>query len=109
VPCGAGAWQSDIGPQNVGNSPGILFICPPVLGELAANISWERYAEWLEGRAKSMALPDILKAACEKAGYEFVDANRGAASSELDPIHWDQKNQRSLGALMARELQRKTR
>jgi len=105
VPCGVGPWRSDIGPQNVGDSPRILFICPPALGKLADNPGWERYPEWLGGRAKSLALPDILQTACENAGFGFVDANPGVASSDIDPIHWDQDNQRSLGALMARELQ----
>jgi len=94
TPCGPGGWH------DIRSAP-VTVICPPVLGARADDPSWERHAEWQGGRATSRDLPDVLSAACLAAGVGFVDANRFAASSELDPIHWSADTHEAFGAAMA--------
>ena len=69
--------------------PDVTLICPPHLGERADDANWERMAEWRGGRATSLALPPLLKAAAASASFNYIDGNAYAASSPRDPIHWD--------------------
>lgn len=81
--------------------PRLSFIAPPALGEKADDPSWDRAEEWSGGRAKSLALPALLDAACRARGYAFFDANAAVTSSALDPIHWDQRNHVKMGEAVA--------
>lgn len=93
-------WPADHPSGSVGSRLG--FIAPPVLGARADDPNWPHAEEWREGRARSMALPDALEAACTARGHLFFDGNRGAASSDIDPIHWDVPTHEKMGRTVAR-------
>lgn len=94
APAGHGGWD--------GTSPAPLtVICPPRLGSRADDPDWIRFDEWRGGRASSMMLPALLGAACEDAGFGFIDGNDHAVSSDLDPIHWTADMHAQFGAGIA--------
>ena len=81
--------------------PRLGFIAPPALGTRADDPDWDRASEWDGARAKSMAVPALLEAACRERGYDFFDAGTAVESSALDPIHWDEVNQVKMGEAVA--------
>ena len=95
---GRGRWRA-------GSTPDICIIAPPALGRRADDPTWDRSQEWLAGRAKSLALPTVLRAGCEARRLLFVDANDSVQSSELDPIHWCEESHQRFGQYMAQTLQ----
>jgi len=97
TPCGAGGWGASAAAP-------VTVICPPVLGGRAEDPDWDRFAEWQGGRATSQLLPAELAVACANAGAGFIDANRFAASSDLDPIHWHAYTHQAFGVALAGEM-----
>ena len=77
------------------------FIAPPVLGARADDPAWSFSQDWLDGRRKSRELPKKIEAMCAARGHLFFDGNRGAMSSDLDPIHWDRDNHHKMGKAVA--------
>ena len=97
LPCGPGGWANTA-------TPAVTLICPPCLGIRADDPDWQRAAEWLNGRATSTMLPNLLAAAAQKAGIGYIDGNDHAASSALDPIHWTGDTHIGFGTAMAAYL-----
>ena len=95
---GRGRWRE-------GSTPDVCIIAPPALGRRVDDPTWDRSQEWLNGRAKSLALPTVLRAGCEARRLLFVDANDSIQSSELDPIHWCEESHQRFGRYMAQTLQ----
>lgn len=95
---GRGRWRE-------GSTPDVCIIGPPSLGRRVDDPNWDRSQEWLNGRAKSLALPTVLRAGCEARRLLFVDANDSVQSSELDPIHWSEESHQRFGQYMAQTLQ----
>jgi len=77
------------------------FIAPPALGPRADDPAWEWADEWRGGRAKSLALTAKVEALCRTRGHLFFDGNKGAVSSDRDPIHWDQPTHVRMGSAVA--------
>lgn len=77
------------------------FIAPPALGPRADDPAWEWADEWRGGRAKSLALTAKVEALCRTRGHLFFDGNKGAVSSDRDPIHWDQQTHVRMGSAVA--------
>lgn len=82
-------------------SPPVLLISPPPLGEtidpLAAPI-------FVDGLAKSQALPGVYKAIAEAAGESFFDAGSVVSTDGVDGIHFSAETNRTLGAAVARKV-----
>lgn len=97
TPTGPGGWA------NAAATP-VTVICPPMLGLRADDPAWPRFDEWRGGRETSRALPGVLAGACADAGTGFIDANRFATSSQIDPIHWTADTHRKFGEAMAAEM-----
>lgn len=97
APAGHGSWADTAVPE-------VTVICPPVLGSRADDPTWVRYEEWLDGRGKSQLLAGLLATACQASGTRFIDSNLFAASSTIDPIHWDGDTHIRCGMGIATEL-----
>ena len=91
--------ESEIWDGPVGARLGL--IAPPALGAKADAPDWDRSQEWLNGRAMSQALPAKIQALCAARGHLFFDGNRGATSSDIDPIHWSEATHRRMGKAVA--------
>jgi lysophospholipase L1-like esterase len=94
TPTGPGGWAATAATP-------VTVICPVMLGQRAEDPAWERFEEWRGGRATSRALPPVLASACASAGVGFIDANRFAVSSDIDPIHWAADTHRTFGKAIA--------
>lgn len=100
APVGVGKWREAPPPQ-------VMLIAPAHLGEKAKRETWPRYGEWIGGYDKLSALPDILQQKVADLADEHVfyaDANEAAASSHLDPIHWQAEMHHKMGRFMAQKL-----
>jgi len=99
---GKGGWHDT-------NSPSVSIICPPILGELAANPDWTEdiirsKKEWIGGYKKSILLSKEIQSLCLKNDIHFIDSNRFIKSSKIDPIHWDAEAHHILGSEIANIL-----
>lgn len=89
----------NVGP--VASRPRLAVICPPALGARADQPDYRFHEDWIGGRDKSLALPELVLAACEQRGLAFFDANQAVASSDRDPIHWTREGHGAFGVAMA--------
>ncbi|MDB9776167.1 GDSL-type esterase/lipase family protein [Alphaproteobacteria bacterium] len=101
---GKGGWHDK-------NSPSVSIICPPILGELAANSDWNEDTErsnkeWIGGYRKSILLCQEINLLCLKNKIHFIDSNNFIKSSKKDPIHWDEEAHHLLGKEIANILSR---
>jgi hypothetical protein len=94
---GRGGW-------NAAMVPTVHVICPPALGDRAADKGWVNHEEWLGGWEKSRMLAGVLGRACHAQGIDFIDANEFAVSSPDDPIHWQAATHRAFGKAMAAHM-----
>jgi lysophospholipase L1-like esterase len=101
---GKGGWHDK-------NSPSVSIICPPILGELAANSDWNEdiersNKEWIDGYKKSTFLSKELHSLCLENKIHYIDSNNFIKSSKKDPIHWDEESHHLLGKEVANILSR---
>lgn len=92
---------SEVWPADAPVGARLGFIAPPVLGAKADDPSWDVEGSWVGSRAKTLALPDKIEAACRRRGHLFYDGNRGAKSSDRDPIHWSEATHIRMGQAVA--------
>lgn len=81
--------------------PRLGLIAPPALGRRADDSAWDTESAWTGSREKTLSLPEKIEAACHARGHLFYDGNRGAVSSERDPIHWDEATHIGMGEAVA--------
>ena len=94
---GVGGWHSQ-------HPPLIAVICPPMLGARSIDKDWPRCTEWQGGFETSKNLPAAMAKICEAEKVFFIDANEGATSSPIDPIHWTAEMHHQFGAFMAGKI-----
>ena len=82
----------------------VHVICPPALGDSAADKGWVKHEEWLAGWEKSRMLAGVLGRACHTWGIDFIDANEFAILSPDDPIHWQAATHREFGNAIAAHM-----
>ncbi len=102
---GKGGWHET-------NSPSVSIICPPILGELAANPDWNADTtrskkEWIGGYKKSILLSKEIQSLSLKNDIHLIDSNHFIKSSKKDPIHWDAEAHHLFGREVANILSKK--
>ena len=84
-----------------GKAPKIFVIAPPPLGKLSD------LAEMFEGGTeKSRLLGKLYRQVAAEYGCAFLDAGSVIHSSDLDGIHFEEKEHRALGEAVAREVKK---
>ncbi len=81
--------------------PQVLLIAPPPLGKLSV---WEGMFEG--GTEKSKQLGKHYREAARVRGCHFLDAGDVIRSSDIDGIHFEEKEHRALGQAVAREVKK---
>ena len=84
-----------------GGAPPVLLIAPPPLGKLSV---WEGMFEG--GAEKSRQLSAHYREVARLRGCHFLDGAPIIRSSDLDGIHFEEKEHRALGQAVARELKK---
>jgi lysophospholipase L1-like esterase len=93
------AQKSGAGPN--GQSPHVLLIAPPAVGQLT------ELADMFESAGtKSRDFPRHYRRVAEKCGCELLDASEVVASSDLDGIHLEEDEHRKLGEAVAARIKR---
>ena len=87
---GRGGWNASMVPM-------VHVICPPALGDSAADKGRIKYEEWLGGWKKSRMLAGVLGRACHTREIDFIDANEFVVSLPDDPIHWQATTHQEFG------------
>ena len=92
--------KSNAGIRN--NAPQVLLLAPPPIGKLTA------FAEMFEGaEAKSRKFAEHYARVAVESGCHFLDTSTLIVSSDLDGIHFEQREHAKLGqgvALKVREI-----
>jgi lysophospholipase L1-like esterase len=84
-----------------GKAPPVLLLAPPPLAKLTA------YAGMLEGGSeKSLQLGNLYAELARARGCAFLDTGKIIRASDLDGVHLDRAEHRTLGAAVAREVTR---
>jgi lysophospholipase L1-like esterase len=84
------------GAGRAGAAPAVLLMCPPPLGKLT------EYAEMLEGGTeKSLALAAEYAGTARQLGCAFLDVGTLLRASDLDGVHFGEKDHRALGKAVA--------
>ena len=84
-----------------GGAPAVLLMAPPPLGKLSG------YAEMLEGGTeKSRQLGARFADIARQAGCAFLDAGKLIRSSDIDGVHFEEKEHRTLGEALAAEVRK---
>ena len=94
TPAGPGPWNENF-PRKV------AVLCPALIGELADDLAWERYGEWIGARETSGALAGLLEPLARQSGLEFFDMGTVAQGSARDPIHLEKEEHENLGSAIA--------
>ena len=94
TPAGPGPWNENF-PRKV------AVLCPALIGELADDPSWERYAEWIGARKTSLSLAAALRPLADESDLGFLDLGRVATGSPRDPIHLEPDDHENLGCAIA--------
>ena len=97
TPCGHGPWGEGVIPR-------LMIVCPPRLGAIADDRTWDVDEMWVGGRSKTEALPARYRVIAAEAGAIFFDANEFISASPLDPIHLSEQAQQQLGTSIAARL-----
>jgi len=101
---GAGALVDIIGASKAGktgSAPPVLLISPPPLGKLSA---WEGMFEG--GAEKSRHLSTHYQDVARLRGCHFLDATKFISSSDIDGIHFEEKEHLALGRAVAGEVRK---
>ncbi len=85
-------------------APPVLLIAPPSLGRLS---EWEGMFEG--GAEKSRQLGKHYREVARLRGCQFLDAGGVIRSSDIDGIHFEEKEHRALGQAVAREVKKMLR
>ncbi len=94
---GRGGWNASMVPT-------VHVICPPALGNRAADKCWIKHEEWLGRWKKSRMLAGVPRRACHAQGIDFINANEFAVSSPNDPIHSPADTHREFGNAIAAHM-----
>jgi len=90
--------RSEAGPA--GAMPAIMVVAPPPMQE----VDWLGEM-FLDGAAKSLHLPALVRDVAKRTGTTFLDAGKFVESSTVDGIHLDSDAHRTLGLELARAVQ----
>jgi lysophospholipase L1-like esterase len=91
--------SADVRGQN-GIIPGVLLVCPPRIGPLSL------FADVFAGAAeKSEQLDGQYRSVVRTLGCHYLNAGEYIASSEIDGIHLDVRQQHTLGVVVADYVQ----
>jgi lysophospholipase L1-like esterase len=84
-----------------GAAPAVLLIAPPPLGRLSA------YADMLAGGTeKSRELGALYEETARRLGCAFLDAGSVIRASDIDGVHFAEKDHGALGQALAGEVRR---
>ena len=86
-------------PSASGQSPILLLVSPPPVGNLKENAS-----RFKDAPNKSALFGEKFKQVAEKLQCEFLDAGKVIESSAVDGIHWDEEAHRQLGLVIAERV-----
>jgi lysophospholipase L1-like esterase len=80
------------GTGDASEGPAVILVCPPPVGRLNA------YTEPFDGAAEaSLALSALFAAEARRRGCAFLDAGALIRASDVDGVHFDAKDHRTLG------------
>jgi lysophospholipase L1-like esterase len=102
IAAGAGSLVDMIkasGAGKEGAPPPVLLIAPPPLGKLTSLSGM-----FAGGAEKSRELGKLYFEAARLRGCHFLDAGQIIRSSDLDGIHFEEKDHLALGRAVAREI-----
>ena len=89
------------GAGRAGGAPAVLLMAPPPLGKLSG------YAEMLEGGTeKSRQLAARYAETARQAGCAFLDTGKLIRSSDIDGVHFEEKDHHTLGEALAAEVRK---